>query len=124
MKAFRDLAARALTPLLLISIALLLRPIGQYANSMGCQRATSAHWLERTQESSLSGIDGRLQTLGAWIGGSADAAAKHFQYVFFLTIGFALAYLLVAREPRALRVAVFTAVILAGFVAGFLGSIC
>jgi len=116
--------ARALMPLLLLSLAALLNPLSEDAGTAGCIYAHAARHLAKLGPIGTR-VEDDVHLLANQVQWSLGTAHDHFWYVACLLVAFAMAYLLLAQESATVRVSVFGGTMLAAFASAFVFvSIC
>jgi len=123
IERMRDLAARSLLPVFLISLALLLVPLADDAGDASCMR-----WAAERDARGLDAIDPgtkeSVDTLLSRVQAASRAAHRHYAWLFYFTCAFSGAYLLFSREKFSLRLAVVAVVLVTVVAPTVFGSIC
>ena len=118
-----DWLARALLPLLLLSLTLLQELLADQRQAGGCRRMVVLRSMRHVGEIDPE-VDAILHDVVSWGEATLQALFVQARYLSGLTFAFALAYLLFARERTGLRIGVAATVLLTPVLAVAFGSIC
>jgi len=119
----RDFTARALLPALLLALTLPLIYLGEHRYGAMCHRLAVLR-LERDVGELSPEVDELFHALSGWQDATSHFLFRHHMFLWWLTLTFALAYLLLARERRVLRIGVCATAILVPVAYSLFHNLC
>jgi len=119
----RDFTARGLLPALLLALALLMVPLDVYRSEGTCHGWHAMQLMGNVGELKPE-MDELIHALVEAGLVSDRLLIRHHNYLWLVTIVFALAYLMVVRDGRAVRIAAFATVLLTPIIIFLAGTVC